>query len=389
MPSGPGHAAADHVTFLDHFRGLAILLVFSFHALCAAFGTCTLPWDGWFRNFDVSRSLLAFFPLTYGWVGVPIFFVISGFCIHLSYARSTPLSFQAFFIRRFFRIYPPYLIALILFSTVIRTSNQSIEPSNWLSHALLLHNLSQEFYYAINSSFWSIAVEAQLYLIYPLLVLMAKRWGWTTALIITGLIEGILRAYGTYQGLLADAPAGQLLLAPMWLHQGPLKYWFSWSIGAWIAQRYLDGAPPTWSPRRFAVWLGLLLLAGVFRPLVATTWVWTALATLEGIAYFLSHPPSTQLLASPLIRWLGKIGVISYSLYLLHQPLLGLLHKVFVSTGIIEHLHPILFFGICLAAGAPIAGLAYTMYRLVELPWIARGKQLSAAWLKRRALLGP
>lgn len=244
MPSGPGPAASDHVTFLDHFRGLAILLVFGFHALCAAFGTCTLPWDGWFRNFDVSRSFLLFFPLTYGWIGVAIFFVISGFCIHLSYARSTPLSFQAFFIRRLFRIYPPYLVALILFSTLIRPSNPPIESDNWLSHALLLHNLSQEFYYAINSSFWSIAVEAQLYLIYPLLVLMTKRWGWTSALIITGLIESILRVYGTYQGLLTDAPAGQLLLAPMWLHQGPLKYWFSWSIGAWIAQRYLDGAPP-------------------------------------------------------------------------------------------------------------------------------------------------
>lgn len=388
MPSGPGPAASDHVTFLDHFRGLAILLVFGFHALCAAFGTCTLPWDGWFRNFDVSRSFLLFFPLTYGWIGVAIFFVISGFCIHLSYARSTPLSFQAFFIRRLFRIYPPYLVALILFSTLIRPSNPPIESDNWLSHALLLHNLSQEFYYAINSSFWSIAVEAQLYLIYPLLVLMTKRWGWTSALIITGLIESILRVYGTYQGLLTDAPRGSC----SWPQCGCIRDRSSTGSPGRSApgsRNVIWTAPPPWSPRRFAAWLALLLLAGVFRPLVATTWVWTALATLEGIAYFLSHPPSSRLLAHPLVRWLGKIGVISYSLYLLHQPLLGLLHKVFVSTGIIEHLHPILFFGICLAAGAPIAGLAYGLYRLVELPWIARGKQLATAWLKRRAPLGP
>lgn len=389
MPSGPARAGSDHVTFLDHFRGLAILLVFSFHSLCAGFGACTLPWDGWFRDFDVSRSWLLLFPLTYGWIGVAIFFVISGFCIHLSYSRSTPLSFQTFFIRRFFRIYPPYLVALILFSTLIRPSNPPIESANWLSHALLLHNLNSEFYYAINASFWSIAIEAQLYLIYPLLVLMAKRWGWNTALIVTGLIEGMIRGYGTYLGYFANAPAGQEHLTPLWLYQGPFNYWFSWSVGAWIAQRYLEGTPPTWSPRRLAIWLGLFLVGGIFKPLLTFSWVGAALATLEGIAYFLSHPPSSQLLAHPLVRWLGKIGVISYSLYLLHQPLFGLLYRTFVSTGILDQPHPLLFFALCLAAGVPIAGLAYGLYRLVELPWIARGKQLATAWLKRRAPLGP
>jgi peptidoglycan/LPS O-acetylase OafA/YrhL len=53
-----------------------------------------------------------------GWVGVPIFFTVSGFCIHLSYQRSRENGFKRFFTRRFFRIYPPYLLAVLFFGLI-------------------------------------------------------------------------------------------------------------------------------------------------------------------------------------------------------------------------------------------------------------------------------
>src|ERR1700730_9917341 len=111
-----GRAMKRHVAFLDSLRGLAILLVFTFHSLGAAFSRDTLPWGGWFQNFTGPRSFLALFPATLGWVGVAIFFVVSGFCIHLSFSRQP--RWASFFWRRFFRIYPPYLAALLLFAFV-------------------------------------------------------------------------------------------------------------------------------------------------------------------------------------------------------------------------------------------------------------------------------
>ena len=49
-------------------------------------------------------------------VGVAIFFVVSGFCIHLSFRRGAPGDWRGFFIRRFFRIYPPYFLAVLIFA---------------------------------------------------------------------------------------------------------------------------------------------------------------------------------------------------------------------------------------------------------------------------------
>ncbi|MCI0658269.1 MAG: acyltransferase family protein, partial [Acidobacteria bacterium] len=100
----------EHITFLDTLRGIAIALVFAFHSLGPSFGVDHLAWSGWLRDFSsVRRSFLALLPASLGWSGVAIFFVVSGFCIHLSHERSRRKGFKVFFIRRFFRIYPPYL----------------------------------------------------------------------------------------------------------------------------------------------------------------------------------------------------------------------------------------------------------------------------------------
>ncbi len=62
------------------------------------------------------QTIIAFivlFPAHLGWVALPIFFVVSGFCIHLTYCAFSQPSLKAFYIRRFFRIYPAYLLALL------------------------------------------------------------------------------------------------------------------------------------------------------------------------------------------------------------------------------------------------------------------------------------
>src|SRR5579863_4992242 len=96
------------IDFIDDVRGIAILSVFLFHAVAAAYGYSMLSWNGWFRNFDVPKSFLALLPLNIGWIGVPIFFVVSGFCIHVSFQQQG-CEWRSFFIRRFFRIYPAYI----------------------------------------------------------------------------------------------------------------------------------------------------------------------------------------------------------------------------------------------------------------------------------------
>jgi peptidoglycan/LPS O-acetylase OafA/YrhL len=107
---------------------------------------------------------------------VPLFFVISGFCIHYSFLRSGEFNGRQFFWRRFWRIYPAYIVAVLIFSI---TKPAAIWPPmsslQVVSHVLFFHNVTFETFFGINSSFWSIAVEVQLYLLFPVLLLMAAQ----------------------------------------------------------------------------------------------------------------------------------------------------------------------------------------------------------------------
>src|SRR5882762_2762678 len=113
----PMETSREHLVFLDHIRGVAILSVFLYHTLDVSFGADHFLFKGWWRSSDSNGSLpILLYPLTLGWLGVAIFFVVSGFCIHLSHRRSSKQKISAFFTKRFFRIYPPYLIALLVFA---------------------------------------------------------------------------------------------------------------------------------------------------------------------------------------------------------------------------------------------------------------------------------
>jgi len=169
----------NRIDFLDHIRGVAIIGVLVFHSLGSAYGIAKLRWHGWLPDFDVPGSFLLLFPATFGWLGVAVFFVVSGFCIHLSHQRAKDEDLRAFFIRRFFRIYPPYLAALLIFSFLYPWHEIRLcsPPSlaRFCTHLFLVHNLHSGSFNAINMAFWSVAVEFQLYLLYPLVLVLVGR----------------------------------------------------------------------------------------------------------------------------------------------------------------------------------------------------------------------
>ena len=120
IPTGkkPPPSIRTHMSVLDAARRAAILMVYLYHCLDVTYGFDQLPWSGFWHSFNVPRTFLALVPMTYGSAGVAVLFVISGFCIHLSHSRTQEPGFRAFFCRRFLRIHPPYLCALVLFALV-------------------------------------------------------------------------------------------------------------------------------------------------------------------------------------------------------------------------------------------------------------------------------
>ena len=367
----------EHISFLDTIRGIAIAMVFAFHALGPSFGIDHLSWDGWFRDFSVPRSFLALLPATLGWSGVAVFFVVSGFCIHLSHERSRRKDFKVFFIRRFFRIYPPYLLALSLFAFVVpwtRLKAGLLEnAAQFGTHALLVHNFDARYFFGINPAFWSIAVEVQLYLLYPVLLWLTRRAGWKGALWATGALELSLRLLSggveTYRG----EPLTR------WVTGNPLAYWFSWTLGAMLAENYLKGQPIFMSRMRAWIWAPLIVAAYLIRPAYDLCFLLVALCTTNVMAVLLARPR-----AGSSAGWLGRhfrfAGKLSYSIYLIHQPLLWIVRVSVIRLLVGHPISSLATYACCMAAWGLLMLPSWVFYRFVELPSIDLGK-----WYVRRS----
>ncbi len=197
-------------------------------------------------DFPTLLTYIALFPGHLGWVALPIFFVVSGFCIHLSYFQSGRPSLKAFYVRRFFRIYPAYLLALLIFATVFPWSRLPFNKlTNWAqlgAHLLQCHNFFETSLYAINASYWTIGIEVQLYLLFPLMLLVVRRYSYTGLLILLGLVEVSLH---TFSALFCYAPGH---FPPAWLRASPFFFCFSWAIGAAMAEAYLKQTAPAIEP---------------------------------------------------------------------------------------------------------------------------------------------
>src|SRR2546423_9137685 len=183
MPEKP--TTGSRLISIDALRGAAALAVVFFHATHQArfIGTAGTPrWLGW----------LVATPISFGYVGVYLFFVISGFCIHLRWAkaraagRHPSIDFFAFWRRRIRRLYPPYLIAMCFYLMVLAIMGSlQLTRFFWLdlgSHLLMLHNFNNKTAYGINGVFWTLAIEEQLYLAYFLLIALRVRLGWVWTL---------------------------------------------------------------------------------------------------------------------------------------------------------------------------------------------------------------
>ena len=365
--------SGDRIDFLDHVRGIAILLIFVFHGLSATFGFDQLPWNGWRRSFEAPVSHLVLLPASFGQIGVAIFFVVSGFCIHLSYQRSGRKGYREFFWRRFFRIYPVYVAALVLFAVVNPSTRLGFGTAEgwlqFLSHLLLVHNfLDYRYFLGINGVFWSIAVEVQLYAIYPVLMWIVRRRGWSAALWVTGAFELSLRGICAIYDVQPTAPW-------TWLFRLPFSFWFSWTLGALLADDMLHKRPVFLARCPLYIWPVLTVAGWFVKPMYVFMFPLAALATANVIAYFLTHSEARLSLPHFLSEQVRLAGIMSYSIYLLHQPFLEL-----VSPLLKDYLPGIQFpalvvYGVCMLSWQPILVPCWLLYRFGELPSIEYGRR--------------
>lgn len=358
-----------HLKHVEGLRAVAALIVFVNHAYAQVWGETRSP-EGPLAAF--SYSLIA------GHLSVAVFIVVSGFCLALPVVANADQirgGALTFFKRRARRILPPYYAALalslLLIWTVIGEPTGTlwdvpiqVTTSSIVAHLLLL----QDFFGtgSINYVFWSIAVEWQIYFLFPILVYGWRRFG-PLPTIATALLAGyalrlgfdgtrIARANGHFIGLFA---------------LGMLAAYVSTSTSATYVRL---------RQARFWPWLAAAAF-GVVCWLTARRDV--EFPTLDGVvgvfataALVVSSRDSGNLLARFFsLRPLVAIGTFSYSLYLIHAPLLQLIWQYALAP---LGLGAPAMFGVLMSVGlAAVLAASYAFFRAFELPFMqnARGAE--------------
>ncbi|HEY3330389.1 MAG TPA: acyltransferase [Capsulimonadaceae bacterium] len=349
-----------HLAFIDGIRALAALFV----VLCHSYYE---PSNGFFEAAWINHLGLA-----YGHLAVDVFIVTSGFCLMLSIARRDDVfgSFASYMKRRARRILPPYYAALgfsILFmfagaNEITGTVWDNSLPLTWqgvVAHVLLIDDLPlPHLGGAINYPLWSIPVEFQLYLFLPVIV-----WG--------------IARFGNVPTLLAACAAGVAvhLAAPS---LDPANPWYLglFAFGA-VAARQVVRGKVTVHYRNAAVAIALPLAAMLIfsgkrffdghLPLIDLL---TGAVTALGIAATCLDLDTRKLALTRVLTWkpLVALGGFSYSLYLVHAPLL---HALNLGLRKFFQLSPVASCGVLVCCIPAIAGVAYLFHRVFERPFMS------------------
>ncbi|HYC06076.1 MAG TPA: acyltransferase [Azospirillaceae bacterium] len=349
----------------DFLRALAILLVMVWHLPRAA----------------VPEWLAPVKP--FGWIGVDLFFVLSGYLIGSQLlapvARGEAPDLRAFYIRRATRILPPFLLVLALYALVPAARDQPEIPPVW---RFLTFTMNFGLDIRVTGAFshaWSLCVEEHFYLVLPALVLLLRRWRtpWPAVALVAGMLIG-----------------GMVLRGVIWQEAIGTRLAAGDSKG--IFYEYLEALYyPTYT-RLDGLLMGVLLAALIrFRPdlwnriarplpllLAGLAVTWAALDLCAGRAELAGTPApmpamglAASILAFPLLSLgfalllaagiapgngldrrrlpgVAFLALISYSLYLVHKPVMQLDRLLFGAEALQGNAGVAIYWSTSIAAAA-------------------------------------
>lgn len=314
-----------------------------------------------------------------GYLGVDMFFVISGFLITGIIARGLRddrFSFALFYTRRVRRLLPAAYTVLVVTSIasalILTTTQYEAFFVNLVGSVFFSANFalwSQTGYFHPDSVYepllhmWSLAIEEQYYLFLPIILTLLPRRTWLPLL-----AAGSVLSLAACFYLAATRPS----VAFYWL---PPRAW-ELGIGSLAAL--------TWEWDHVRRWARALLWPAIAA--IALTPVWALPGPTPGLgAVLICLAAGVVILArderadaSPLLRLLARVGDFSYSLYLVHWPLFALIR----ATRLTDELDPAVSVALILAS----IGLAMLLYNFIEEP--LRRSQLSGRKLVFTALAG-
>jgi peptidoglycan/LPS O-acetylase OafA/YrhL len=385
----PARPTLAHLDALTGVRALAALWVFVYHAwLASGAKPVVIPLGEW--NADVTPWF------AFGWLGLDIFFVLSGFLLtrqewirlerkggesEVRHLRPFFAFCGTFLRKRILRVYPAYygcvtvLIALAAAHLYLRLPDRL----ELLLHLGMFHNAVDAYVSTMNGVFWTLPFEWQFYLLFPLLFVVLVRAGpWTLACV------GLAIVFAAKSYVMVTGDGAMHAQLPIRLD--------AFVLGM-CAGRLAARTPLVGRAAPLAFYAGLLVLLatplvfsdlptgnhyysikGFVRPLWIATGVTLMLLGMTG-----ERHPGVAIFGN---RVAVGLGLISYSIYLFHVPVMEMfiLHRA--------QLGPLatLPFGLPLVLGCAlplVLAVSYVSWRLVEQPFqrhrVVRPQQLAGA----------
>lgn len=310
-----GEAPKARLVGLDLLRFLAVALVLGRHMEPAPAdwpAPLRIPLETWRQG---------------GWVGVDLFFVLSGFLVSgllfSDYKARGQLGVGRFYIRRAWKIYPPFLV--LIAATVVLTvaAGRRVDLTRLLAELLLI----QSYVTGMWNHTWSLAVEEHFYILLPLVLAGLLKWG-EKARAPGGpiLIAAALVAVGVLAARLVNwhvRPSYSHLTHLFASHLRLDALFFGVAI-SYAFHFHRDEFVRRLTPhRRFLVVFGAVLLAPAFAfPLEDTPFVYTVGLTVfyVGSGMMLVGVLLSRVSERAGLRFLALLGAYSYSIYLWHMP---------------------------------------------------------------------
>lgn len=304
--------------------------------------------------------------------GVDLFFVLSGF-VFAPILLTGMHSYRAFMVRRIFRMYPLYIVALITYAA-LSSQNLSAQWLALVAHLTMLQtSISSTITFFYNPAFWSLPAEWEFYVLMPMLVWGINRYGFWVCLMVA---VAARIAFGFW----TQIPTAQ----------SPYFNWASWAVInlPGILAEFLMGAGVYWAVhvrpqwQRYRNWVALFFMAllcvalycysFVLQPGLAPAWgnlVGVLAALLFALAVWLSL--SLPLCIPAWAHYISlQLGALSYGIYLFHNAAPQILQRAGWTT--LSSLQ------ITLASTAITFAMAYALHRAIESPCRNYGRRLSS-----------
>jgi peptidoglycan/LPS O-acetylase OafA/YrhL len=293
-----------------------------------------------------------------GYLGVAIFFVLSGYVMAMVTKEKVFDILQAsiFLAKRLVRLSPPYYVAILLSVLVVLIKAQSGTSPTFSAMQIVTHLFYAQSLFSfphLNIIFWTLCVEVQFYAFFALILLLSSSHSTKVRLITVTGIASLLWPLG-------------IIKVTLW-NDSFLPFWYAFSTGA-LTFYAIDTSKVAQRPPLLAI--GTCLIAVMF---ITGSEFPIAVGCTAVLLYLPTTFPTNPKFNG--LPYFGFIGAVSYSLYLLHNNVTGgvsrLLHRFLPSGATTD-----LMIGVCILAACIFA--SWLNYRFVERPSIHLAAKLDA-----------